>query len=71
MLSIEPDIGELERGYVLIEGEQIAAVGERLDDADAELLDVSGHAVLPGFVDMAETAGAQNLARAWSLALDP
>jgi 5-methylthioadenosine/S-adenosylhomocysteine deaminase len=51
VLSMDPHIGELARGDVLIEGKEIAAVGERLEHADAELLDVSGHVVMPGFVD--------------------
>lgn len=51
VLSMDERIGELASGDVLIEDGAIAAVGERLDVADAELLDVAGHVVMPGFVD--------------------
>ncbi|HWX74322.1 MAG TPA: amidohydrolase family protein [Solirubrobacteraceae bacterium] len=51
VLSMDPDVGELERGDVLIESERIAAVGERLEHPDAQLIDVSGSIVMPGFVD--------------------
>jgi cytosine/adenosine deaminase-related metal-dependent hydrolase len=51
VLSMDPVLGELERGDVLIEGDSIAAVGARLEAEDAELLDVSGHVVMPGFID--------------------
>jgi len=37
---------------VAIENGKIAAVGERLDHAGAQLFDASGHIVAPGFIDM-------------------
>jgi cytosine/adenosine deaminase-related metal-dependent hydrolase len=51
VLSMDEDVGELPRGDVLIEGPRIVAVAERIDAEDAERLDVSGHVVMPGFVD--------------------
>jgi cytosine/adenosine deaminase-related metal-dependent hydrolase len=51
VLSMDDEVGELPSADVLIEGDSIAAVGARLDADDAELLDVSGHVVMPGFVD--------------------
>jgi 5-methylthioadenosine/S-adenosylhomocysteine deaminase len=51
VLSMDPQIGELASGDVLIEGDSIAAVGEALSAEGAELLDVSGHVVMPGFID--------------------
>jgi cytosine/adenosine deaminase-related metal-dependent hydrolase len=51
VLSMDPLLGELERGDVLIEGDSIAAVGARLEAEDVELVDVSGHVVMPGFID--------------------
>jgi cytosine/adenosine deaminase-related metal-dependent hydrolase len=51
VVTMDPDLGELSRGDVLIDGERIEAVGERIDATGAELLDVTGHVVLPGFVD--------------------
>jgi cytosine/adenosine deaminase-related metal-dependent hydrolase len=51
VLSMDDRIGELPGGDVLIEDGLIAAVGGRLEVDDAELRDVSGHVVMPGFVD--------------------
>ncbi|MCC8163875.1 MAG: dihydropyrimidinase [Lachnospiraceae bacterium] len=36
---------------VLIDGEKILAVGENLDAADAEVTDVTGRLIFPGFID--------------------
>ena len=51
VLSMDERIGELETGDVLIEDGVIATIEARVDVADAELLDVSGHVVMPGFID--------------------
>jgi cytosine/adenosine deaminase-related metal-dependent hydrolase len=51
VLSMDEQIGELACGDVLIEDGRIAAVGAKLDVDDAETLDVTGHVVMPGFVD--------------------
>jgi cytosine/adenosine deaminase-related metal-dependent hydrolase len=51
VLSMDPEIGELERGSVLIEGDRIAAVEGDLGEVDAEVIDADGAVVLPGFVD--------------------
>src|SRR4051794_2564422 len=51
VLSMDDEVGELPTGDVLIEDGRIAAVGTELDVADAEVLDVAGHVVMPGFVD--------------------
>jgi 5-methylthioadenosine/S-adenosylhomocysteine deaminase len=51
VLSMDKAVGELPGGDVLIEDGRIAAVEARIDAEDAELLDVSGHVVMPGFVD--------------------
>ncbi|MGP4005023.1 amidohydrolase family protein [Streptomyces sp. 4N124] len=50
VLSMDPDIGELPKGDVLIEDGRIAAVRPEID-ADAEVLDMTGRIVIPGFVD--------------------
>lgn len=36
---------------ILVDGEKIAAVGEKLSDSDAHVVDVSGRLVFPGFID--------------------
>jgi cytosine/adenosine deaminase-related metal-dependent hydrolase len=51
VLSMDPGIGELERGDVLIEDEQIVAVERDLGDLDAERVEAGGAVVMPGFVD--------------------
>lgn len=51
VVSVDPDIGDLPRGDVLIEDGRIAAVGVTVDAADAEVVDATGKIVMPGFVD--------------------
>lgn len=50
VVSLDPAIGDLPRGDVLIEDGRIAAVGPSIQ-ADAQVVDASGKIVLPGFVD--------------------
>ncbi|KAB1141544.1 amidohydrolase family protein [Streptomyces luteolifulvus] len=50
VLSMDPSVGDLPRGDVLVEDGKIAAVGPDID-ADAEVLDMTGRIVMPGFVD--------------------
>ncbi|GLW63820.1 cytosine deaminase [Actinomadura rubrobrunea] len=50
MLTMDPDIGDLPSGDVLVEDDAIAEVAPRID-ADAEVIDVAGRIVIPGFVD--------------------
>ncbi len=50
VITMDPGIGDLTPGDVLIEGETIAQVGPSID-ADAEVVDVTGHVVIPGFID--------------------
>ncbi len=51
VLSMDEELGELPSGDVLIEDRDIAAVAARVEVEDAEVVDVSGHVVMPGFVD--------------------
>ena len=50
VLSMDPEIGDLTTGDVLIEDDRIVAV-EASIDADAEVVDAAGKIVIPGFVD--------------------
>src|SRR5512134_1374672 len=50
VITVDPDLGDIAGGDVLIEGDTIAQVGTGLT-ADAEVIDATGHIVIPGFVD--------------------
>lgn len=49
VVSMDPDIGDLSRGDVLIEDGRIAAVAATVEAPDAEVVDATGK--MPGFVD--------------------
>ncbi|GAA4571002.1 amidohydrolase family protein [Planotetraspora kaengkrachanensis] len=51
VLSQDPDVGDLPRADVLIEGRDIAAVAPDLGPVDAEEVDGADRIALPGFVD--------------------
>jgi cytosine/adenosine deaminase-related metal-dependent hydrolase/ribose/xylose/arabinose/galactoside ABC-type transport system permease subunit len=51
VLSMDPDVGDLAGGDVLIDGDRIVEVARSLSAADAEVIDASGMIVMPGFVD--------------------
>ena len=50
VLSMDPSVGDLAPGDVLIEDDKIVAVEPDIS-ADAEVIDVTGNIVIPGFVD--------------------
>ncbi|HEX7743894.1 MAG TPA: amidohydrolase family protein [Micromonosporaceae bacterium] len=50
VLTMDPHVGDLAPGDVLIEDDRIAAVDRQID-ADAEVVDATGRIVIPGFVD--------------------
>jgi 5-methylthioadenosine/S-adenosylhomocysteine deaminase len=51
LVTMDPGIGNLDAGDVLIEGTEIAAVGRELAVRDVQTLDARNMIVLPGFVD--------------------
>src|SRR5215467_7211375 len=51
VVSMDPAVGDLRQGDVLIEDGRIAAVAASVDAGDAEVVDAAGKIVLPGFVD--------------------
>lgn len=51
VLSMDPSIGELERGCVLVEDDRIVAVEREIDAPDADRIDAGGGVIMPGFVD--------------------
>src|SRR5436190_657714 len=48
---MDSEVGELDRGSVLIEDGRIAAVGRDLGEPDADTIDADGGVIMPGFVD--------------------
>ncbi len=51
IVSMDPEIGDLARGDVLIEGDRIAAVAPAIDASDAETVDASRMLILPGLIN--------------------
>lgn len=51
VVSMDPAIGDLPHGDVLVEGATIKAVGPRLDAPGAEVIDAAGCIVIPGLVN--------------------
>jgi len=51
VVSMDPKVGDLDRGDVLITDGVITEVAERIDAPDAEVIDATDRIVLPGFVD--------------------
>jgi 5-methylthioadenosine/S-adenosylhomocysteine deaminase len=68
--SLDPDIGELPRGDVLIEDGKIAAVAGSIEASDARVLDAAGRIVLPGLIDTHRhlwQAALRQIAADWTL----
>ena len=51
VVSMDPAVGDLERGDVLIEDGVIVEVAEAVEAPDAETIDATDRIVMPGFVD--------------------
>ena len=51
VLTMDPAIGDIYGGDVLLEGDRVAAVAARVDAGDAEVVDASNCIVMPGFID--------------------
>jgi 5-methylthioadenosine/S-adenosylhomocysteine deaminase len=51
VLSLDPTIGDLTRGDVLVEDDRIVAVGPALSNGEVEVIDATDMIVMPGFVD--------------------
>jgi 5-methylthioadenosine/S-adenosylhomocysteine deaminase len=51
VLSIDPAVGDFAAADVMISGYTIEAVAPNLEPGDAEIVDVTGMIVMPGFVD--------------------
>lgn len=51
VVSMDPAVGDLDHGDVLITDGMITDVAERIDAPGAEVIDATGRIVMPGFVD--------------------
>jgi cytosine/adenosine deaminase-related metal-dependent hydrolase len=51
IFSVDPEIGDLPQGDVLIEGDRIVAVAPEIDAPDAQLVDATNRIVMPGLID--------------------
>ena len=51
IVSMDPKIGDLPQGDVLIDGERIAAIAPHIQADDAQVVDASGTIVIPGLVN--------------------
>src|SRR5205085_7193260 len=50
VVSMDPDVGNLPKGDILIEGDKIVQIAPNIQ-ADALVMDVTGDIVIPGFID--------------------
>lgn len=70
VISVDPAIGNVDHGDVLIEDTRIRAVGRGLDAGDAEIVDGTGTIVMPGMVDTHRhiwQTTLRNIAADWTL----
>jgi len=51
IVSMDPNLGVIERGDLLIEDDRIAQIGPKIACDNAESIDASGMIVAPGFID--------------------
>ena len=51
VITMDPALGDLRPGSVLIEDDRIAAVGERIDATDAEIIDGRKFIIIPGLIN--------------------
>ncbi len=51
VITVDPKLGDITRGDILIEGSKIAAVGQNLEAGSAEVIDATNKIAIPGFVD--------------------
>jgi cytosine/adenosine deaminase-related metal-dependent hydrolase len=51
VVTMDPDLGVIDRGDLLVEGDTITAVGRDLSAGDAVVVDAAGTILTPGFVD--------------------
>ena len=70
VLTLDPQLGDLSPGEILVEDGKIAAVGTDLGATDVEMIDLPESIALPGFVDTHRhtwQAVIRNIAADWTL----
>jgi 5-methylthioadenosine/S-adenosylhomocysteine deaminase len=70
VLTLDPQLGDLSPGEILVEDGKIAAVGNDLGATDVETIDAGDSIVMPGFVDTHRhtwQAVIRNIAADWTL----
>src|SRR5271156_543189 len=70
IVSMDADIGDFDRGDVLIDGDKISAVGRGLQAPDADIVDLRGRILVPGFVNAhmhTWQTGLRGVAANWTL----
>jgi cytosine/adenosine deaminase-related metal-dependent hydrolase len=71
VVTMDPAIGELTSGDVLLEADRIVAVDRRIEPGDAEIIDASGMVVMPGLINghlHTWQTGLRGLAGDWTVA---
>jgi 5-methylthioadenosine/S-adenosylhomocysteine deaminase len=51
VVSMDPEVGEVPNGDVLVEDDKIVEIGRGLEASESEEIDATGMIVMPGFVD--------------------
>ncbi|AWI86093.1 cytosine deaminase (plasmid) [Alloyangia pacifica] len=51
VMSMDPQVGDFERGDVLLEGSRIVEIAPRIEASDAAVIEAEGRIVMPGFID--------------------
>ncbi len=70
IITMDPSLGDIAPGDILIEGERIAAVGHAIDADNAEIVDGASFIVVPGFVNAhmhTWQTGLRTVAANWTL----
>ena len=70
ILSLDPAVGDIPRGDIVVEGGRIARIGRRLRARDARTIDASGMIAMPGFVNAhlhTWQTGIRGIAGNWSI----
>src|SRR3954468_9073107 len=51
IMSMDPTVGDLPKGDILVEGKKILAIAPNINAGNADFIDATGRIVMPGFID--------------------